>query len=114
MNDLRTLFLNESHNLPFFLALNPDEDPSRRVLCPRLENLILYIEELELLCIGEFVSMAKARALNGAKLLSVTVVGENGLVLDEVFQLREHVGNVKCVSVGHLLRWDTIPAELID
>ena len=41
--DLRTLLLNNRNNLPFILALNPEQNSQRLVLCPKLENLVIYL-----------------------------------------------------------------------
>ena len=41
MNNLRALILTQCHTLPFILALNPEETPSKPVRCPSLEELVL-------------------------------------------------------------------------
>ena len=48
MEDLRILTLTQCNNLPFILALSPDRNPSKCALWFKLEELILYVEELEL------------------------------------------------------------------
>jgi len=92
MKDLRTLILNRCNNLPFILALNPDQGPSNPVLCPKLEKLVLYVEERDSFNIIELTRMVKERALKDAELSSVTIVGLGELVPGkEVFKLREYV-----------------------
>jgi hypothetical protein len=66
MNDLRALTLTQCHNLPFILTLNPRNNPSNLVICPKLEELVLYAEE---------------RTSRGTKLPSITIVDFGELVL---------------------------------
>ena len=109
---LRTLFLNQSNNRPFILALNPDESPAKQILCPELEGIFLYIEDRKSFDIEELDSMARERALVGAKLHSLRVVCQNRLVPEEeLFRLREHVAHVECRVVKSLPRWDSILDE---
>lgn len=92
MNKLRTLVLNSCHNRSFVLALNPGENSHRNVLCPDLEELILYIRSQDQFNVGHLLTMAKGRALRGVKLASITIVGPSGLEPAEgLFNLREHV-----------------------
>ena len=45
MDDLHTLTLIKSNELPFILTLNPDKNSDKTVLCPELEEITLYFRE---------------------------------------------------------------------
>ena len=95
MNNLRSLTLTECYNLPFILALNPRKTPSNIVLCPKLEELMLSIEELYSIYITDMLDMAEGRALRGARLSSITIVGPGGVTPGkDVFKLRDYVTRV--------------------
>ena len=113
-NSLRTLILTTCDDLPFIFALDPEENPSKLVLCPNLEEIVLYIGSQDQLHIKHLINMAKNRASEGAKLSSVTVVGIGGLSPSgKVFKLREHVTDVKC-RVGFIPpTWDHIPGDCV-
>ena len=112
MKDLRTLTLTQSNNLPFILALNPDKNPSENTLCPTLEEIVLYVEELESFNIKELMSMAKARASRGTRLSSITIVGLGALLPGEkVFKLKEHVTRVDYRVREKPLKWDSIAKD---
>jgi len=80
MDDLCTLTLNQCNNLPFIFALNPVQTRSKRTLCPKLEELILYIRDPEFFNNRELMTMAKERASAGKKLSSITIVGPSRLM----------------------------------
>jgi len=110
MTSLRTLTLTGCHNLPFILALNPEKNSSKLVLCPDLEEIILYIESRDRFHIGHLLSMAKKRAVRGAKLSSITLVGLDELApAREVFSLREHVTHVNYRADDTAPDWDYLP-----
>ena len=94
MEDLLVLVLSQCDNQPFIAALDPDQYLFERVLCPKLEQLVLYIDKLESFNISELMSVAKARASGGMKLSSVTIVGPAELTPGEVFKLKEYVTRV--------------------
>ena len=95
MKDLRTLTLTRCNNLSFILTLNPDQNPLKCALCPKLEELVLYVKGLESFNIKELMSMAQERASAGMKLASLTVVGLGELLPGrEVFKLREYIPHV--------------------
>ena len=95
MNALHTLTLVQCNNLPFILALDPDQNPSKHILCLGLEEINLYIEDLESFNIPELMAMVKARASRGTKLSSITIVGLGELLPGrEVFKLKEYVTRV--------------------
>ena len=97
MNNLRTLNLTKCDNEPFILALNPQRNSSKRILCPNLEELVLYADSWNKFHINLLCEMAKNRASSGAmSLSSITLVGLHGLAPreDESDKLKEHVPHV--------------------
>jgi len=112
MKDLRTLTLSQCNNVPFILALNPDQNSSKRVPCPKLEELVLYVEGLGSFNIEELMRMAKERASAGIKLSSITVVGLGELLPGwEVFKLREYITHVDYKVGEKPLRWDDVHVD---
>ena len=110
MEDLRVLTLTQCNNQPFIVALDPDQNLSERVLCPKLEELVLYVDELDLFDIKDLMSMVKARASGGMKLSSVTIVGLGKFIRgEEVFKLEEYITRVDYRVGAKPLRWDEIP-----
>ncbi|KAF9647934.1 hypothetical protein BDM02DRAFT_3187558 [Thelephora ganbajun] len=105
MNDLRILRLVECNNLPFILALNPDQNPSKLAVCPKLEDLVLYVDK-DSFNIEELTSMVKERASQGAKLSSITIVGLD-FVPGEILGLREHAARVEYRVEEELPEWDS-------
>jgi len=114
-DNLRTLILTKCDILPFILALDPEENPSKLALCPKLKELVLYVESQDKFYIDHLVSMAKNRALGGAKLSSIIIVDLGELTPDEeVFELREYVTHVECRVEDAPPTWDSIPGEIGD
>jgi len=112
MNNLHTLVLTKCNNLPFILALNPNEAPSNVVLCPNLEELVLYIKSQDQFRIKRLISMAKGRASRDVKLSSITIVGVGELAPGkEVFKLREHIERVHYWVDDEPPDWDDLPGE---
>ena len=110
MEDLRSLTLSQCDNLPFIDALDPDQYLLERVLCPKLEQLVLYVNELESFNIIELMRVAKARASGGMKLSSVTIVGLGELIPgEEVFKLEDYVTHMDYGVGENPPRWDSIP-----
>ena len=110
--DLRTLTLTECNNLPFILALDPEKNPSKSVLCPKLEQLILYIRTRDQFHTEHLNSMAGNRVRRGVGLSSVTVFGLGELVPGEgVLRLREHVRRVEYRVEDEPPTWDYVPGE---
>ena len=61
----------------------------------REEALILSIEELYSIYITDMLDMAEGRALGGAKLSSIAIVGPGGVMPGkDVFKLRDYVTRV--------------------
>jgi hypothetical protein len=109
---LRTLVLAKCNNIPFILALNPTENPSKLLLCPNLEEFVLYIKSRDQFHTKHLISMAKNRASRGAKLSSITVFGLGELAPgNEVLKLREHVKRVEYKIDKELPDWDDLLGE---
>ena len=107
MKDLQTLTLNQCNNLPFILALDPIQNPSKHTLCPKLKELVLYVEDLKSFKIKELTSMTKERASAGKKLSLITIVGLGKLAAREkVFKLKEYVTRVDYRVGEKPPRWD--------
>ena len=107
MKNLRTLMLIKSENFPFVHSLSPN---FKTVLCPKLEELILYIEDQRQLYLNELLRMAEERDLRGAKLSAITIVSTKILApMKEVFQLRKHVLRVE-YKIDDAPEWDTLPS----
>ena len=112
MTNLRTLVLTECDNLPFILALNPDKNSSKLVLCPNLEELVLYVESQEWFRIKYLLGMTKERASRGVKLSSITIVGLGELApVEGIFKLREHVTRVDYRVDDAPPDWDELPSD---
>ena len=111
MTNLRTLVLIECGNLPFILALNPDKNSSKLVLCPSLEELVLYVKSRDRFQIKYLLGMTKERASGGVKLSSITIVGLGELAPAEgIFELREHVTRVDYRVDNAPPDWDDLPS----
>ena len=112
--NLRALTLTKCNGSPFIHALNPQTDPHELVLCPKLEELILYTKIPHF---GDFrtediIDMTRSRDLKGAKLLSIIIVGLNEFELgEEALKLREHVTHVEYRLNGKAPAWDYSPGE---
>ena len=112
MNNLRVLVLTNCDNLPFILTLDPEENPSKLVLCHNLEELVLHIMRQDQFHLEHLISMVKSRASRGAKLSSITIVGLDELAPGrQVFKLREHVTCVTYMVDDVPPAWDHIPGE---
>ena len=110
MEDLRTLTLAQCTSGPFILTLNPKKNSSKTVLCPKLEQLTLYVTRPGQYRINKLLSMAKDRASRGAKLSVISIIGLGNIFVsaEEMSQLREHVSRVECKSGGVMPAWDAI------
>ena len=113
MGDLHTLTLARCTNRPFILTLNPTKNSSQTVLCPKLEQLTLYIEptaRARQYNTSELLSMAKERASRGAKLSVISIINlDNTFVTaKEISQLREHVSHVEYRPGSVMPAWDAL------
>jgi len=114
MKDLRTLTLSRCNNLAFILALDPSKNPSKTMLCPKLEEIVLYIERPDQFHVDELLSMVEERASGGVKLSTITIVSTEALApTKEVFQLRNHVSRVEYKFDDAPPEWDTLPNEVV-
>jgi hypothetical protein len=95
MTNLRALKLFICFNLSFFIALNPKENASRALICPKLEELALYSGKKGF-CGRELFGMARERASSGAKLKTILIVGSEELMpAKEVLKLRDQAEHVE-------------------
>ena len=109
MENLRSLRLVHSKNLPFIYALNPNMNPSEIVLCPKLEAVILYVKHPDLLHLDELLGMAKERDLRGTRLSAITIVSTEAFAPPkEVFQLRKHMSHVEYKFDDAPPEWDAL------
>jgi hypothetical protein len=96
MKDLRTLTLTKIDNLSFISALNPQQNRSHTVLCPELEELVLYIRTQDWLHLDELKKMASERAKRSSKPLSITIVSLGEVFPREaILSLRNYVSHVE-------------------
>ena len=110
MGNLRALSLTSCVNLSFIIALNPKENTSRALICPKLEELTVYGNKRGWFCGEEILEMAKERSFRGAKLKTVTFIDPQELIpAREVFELRAHVSRVEHKFDHYPPRWDSIP-----
>ena len=110
MGNLRVLTLIESDSLAFILSLNPDKNPDNIVLCPTLEEIILYIDRPDRSHVDGLWDMAEERRLRGVKLSAITIISTCALMPTmEVFRLREHVSRVEYKFDNAPPAWDTLP-----
>ena len=109
MEDLRTLIPIGCGDLPFIHTLNPDKNLSKIALCPRLEEIVFYIDRQDPLHVDELVDMTKERALRGAKLPAITVVSVDAVAPKQhVFWLKKHVSRVGYKFDGVDPAWDAL------
>ena len=105
MNALHTIILINCRNVPFISALDPS-GISRTLVCPKLEELVLYIKKKEWFCINELLKMAEERSSRGVGLSTITIFSSEEFVpAKEVLKLRDLVS---CVEY-RLPVWDEIP-----
>ena len=111
MNGLQTLTLSGCNDQPFLFALDPEENSPKLMVCPNLKKITLYSRWGD--CTQDLIRMAKGRALRGAKLSSIVMIGLSTLAPKaEVFKLREHVTHVRCRFCSEFPSWDcNIPDE---
>lgn len=102
---LQTLVLARCNGISFLRALDPTPNQSTPLLCPNLEELVLYIESSkDQFDIERLIDMAKNRASRGAKLSSITMVYTGALVPGtQALRLREYITHVE-------YRFDVLPA----
>ena len=111
MGNLHTLALIECNNLHFIIALDPSKNPSEFIQCPKLKEIILYIDHPDRLCIVDLLDMAGGRALRGAKLSTLIVVRTDPLASMDVFLLRDHISQVEYRFDNVSPAWDALQSS---
>jgi hypothetical protein len=113
MSNLRTLTLSDCDDPSFIFALNPDHNTANTVVCPELEELVLYVrDQQQESCIDELLAMVEVRASRGAKLLVVVIVSPQELIpAEKVFGLKSYVSRVEYRLDNVAPRWDALPGE---
>jgi len=112
MNALRTLILADCLNVPFITALNPKKAPSGTLVCPALEEIVLYIKEKERSCIDGLLEMVEGRSSSGTRLSTITIVSPQEFVpAKDVLELRNHVSQVEYRLDDVVPPWDGIGLE---
>jgi hypothetical protein len=115
MNSLRALTLTDCLNLPFIFTLNPNQSFSKTIVCPKLEEIALYISTRDRFCIDELLEMTKERASRGAKLSTITITcPQEFSPAKEVLKLRDYVSFVEYKLDDVLPAWDHIPSDVDD
>ena len=110
LKNLRALTLSRCINpYTFMAALSPNTDTSGAVPCPKLEEIVLVSRtDAEDIDIKSMTKIAAARALGGAKLRTVRIVGvTDKLNIGDVLDLRNHVSNVECGPVVDVAESDS-------
>ena len=110
-NNLRTLILADCTFSRFTRVLDPSQILFNLLLCPNMENLILYAKSWSLPSVISLISMAKNRASRGAKLSSITIVGLDDPAPREVLELKEHVTHVEDRVDDGWRAWDDVPGD---
>ena len=97
MNNLRTLILIRADNTPFIYALNPAKNTPNVILCPALEDLVLYAGKWSMFSIQGLEEMVSERAKRFSKFWSITIIsqGEAFYPVEAVLSLRKHVSRVE-------------------
>ena len=113
-NNLQTLVSMECNHRPFILALDPDQNPSNLVICPKMEKLILYTRFGYLFDVELLIAMAKNRSSRGVKLVSITLVDPGGdEQREEVLRLRQHFKRVEYKFYQGPPAWDDVIGESV-
>ena len=112
MKTLRTLILAGCLNTPFITVLNPDQTPTRTLVCPALEELVLYVKKKEWLHIKGLLGMAKGRSSSRARLSTIEIVSPHEVVsAKDVLELRNYVSRVEYRLGDTMPQWDEIGHE---
>jgi len=95
MKDLSTLVLDR-YGRPhaFISALDPSTSLSGVMVCPKLEEFNIEVDEV--VDIKRVIGMAEARALRGAKLKRVRIASRDKLGEIDALELKKHVSRVEC------------------
>jgi hypothetical protein len=98
MERLRTLTLYHCASPHIFVhALHPIVSSSGVVVCPELEKLVIKLDpDRGTLDMKGIIGVAAARALRGAKLKSVKIIGQGQPARADVWELEKYVLHVEC------------------
>ena len=112
MSNLRILTLIDCIDLVF--VLNPGRNTPNVVVCPKLEELILYVQEgREESCIDGLLEMVKERTSRGVELSTIVVVCRRELIpVEKAFGLRKYVEHVEYRLGDESPERDTVPGEV--
>ena len=113
MENLRTPTLACCTNRPFILALNPGQNTSNTVVCPELEELILFVlRDEDELCVDELLEMVEGRSSRGAKLPTIVIVNWEGRVSPkEALRLGGCASHVEYKLFHTTPIWNVLPGE---
>jgi len=104
--------LTDCFNHSFILALNPDRNASSVAICPKLEEIVLHLQEQQdEYYIKELFEMTKGRASRGAKLSTIVIVCPREHIPVEWLDLSSHVSRVEYRLDNATPRWDVLPGE---
>jgi len=111
MNNLRTLTLVKVNDLSFIRALDPEENKSHIVLCPELEDLVIYISSQMSLSSEQLKEMVRNRAARSSKLSSITIINLSEPYRSHnhaIFSLKKYVSRVEYRLEASLPDWDAV------
>jgi len=112
MNNLRTITLINCINLPFILALNPNHNASNAIPCPKLQELVLYIQRRDGLFVGGLLEMARARASMGVRLSTIAInCSWEPVSKEKAPDLKNYVANLDYRLGRFTPRWDAVPGD---
>lgn len=97
MTNLHTLMLNNYINPSLIVALNPNHNTSKKVLCPKSEELILDVQMCNEYCMDELLEMVKEQASMHAVLLVIVIISQQELIPMEkkISRFVRHVSHVE-------------------
>ena len=107
--NLRKLVVSNCNILPFIHSLDPARNSSESLLCPHLEEILVYIDLFREVH-SPITVMAKNRASRGAKLRSITIVLMD-LPKNRESRLEADATHVECRIGGALPPWDELACE---
>ena len=116
MKNLQSLTFTGHPHLSFILALNPKRNASKKVICPKLKELVVSIRERkDENPAEELFEMVEERALKGTR-LSTLVFAYSPRITPEAFDFdfSRYVSDVRCRPDHILPAWDILPGETDD
>lgn len=113
MTNLRTLTLTNCLDLPFVLALDPKQNSSGTILCPKLEELFLYTTDDDVFRVSGLLEMVKQRASSSVKLSTVTIISpQEFMPAKDVLKLKDYVSRVEYRLDNIIPEWNVIPTDV--